>query len=50
MTATIKQVTLAGGGVLGSQIAMQTAFFGFKVTVFDREPAFAGPAPVPTNA
>ena len=39
MTATIKQVTLAGGGVLGSQIAMQTAFFGFKVTVFDREPA-----------
>ena len=39
MTSTIiKNVTLAGGGVLGSQIAMQTAFFGFNVTIYDKEP------------
>ena len=31
----IKQVTVAGGGVLGSQIAYQTAFKGKKVTVYD---------------
>lgn len=29
------QVTVAGGGVLGSQIAFQTAFKGFQVTVYD---------------
>ena len=31
----IKNVTIAGGGVLGSQIAWQTAFMGFNVTVYD---------------
>ncbi|UJA01088.1 3-hydroxyacyl-CoA dehydrogenase [Acinetobacter johnsonii] len=30
-----KNVTVAGSGVLGSQIAFQTAFQGFKVTVYD---------------
>lgn len=30
-----KNVTIAGSGVLGSQIAFQTAFFGFNVTVYD---------------
>lgn len=30
-----KQVTVAGSGVLGSQIAFQTAFHGFEVTVYD---------------
>ncbi|MCF6222875.1 MAG: 3-hydroxyacyl-CoA dehydrogenase [Flavobacteriaceae bacterium] len=32
---TIKNVTIAGGGTLGSQIAWQTAFHGFDVTVYD---------------
>lgn len=31
----IKKVTVAGGGTLGSQIAWQTAFKGFDVTVYD---------------
>ena len=31
----IKNVTIAGGGTLGSQIAWQTAFKGFNVTVYD---------------
>ncbi len=31
----IGNVTIAGGGTLGSQIAWQTAFHGFKVTVYD---------------
>ena len=30
-----KNVTLAGGGTLGSQIAWQTAFNGFEVTFYD---------------
>ncbi|MDX8045852.1 3-hydroxyacyl-CoA dehydrogenase [Gracilibacillus sp. S3-1-1] len=30
-----KKVTVAGGGVLGSQIAFQTAFYGFDVIVYD---------------
>lgn len=30
-----KNITIAGSGVLGSQIAFQTAFFGFNVTVYD---------------
>lgn len=30
-----KNVTVAGGGVLGSQIAFQTAFKGFNVSVYD---------------
>lgn len=32
---TIQHVTVAGGGVLGSQIAFQTAFMGFEVTLYD---------------
>jgi 3-hydroxybutyryl-CoA dehydrogenase len=32
---TIKNVTIAGAGTLGSQIAWQTAFKGFDVTVYD---------------
>ncbi len=32
---SIKSVTIAGGGTLGSQIAWQTAFKGFNVTVYD---------------
>lgn len=32
----IKKVTVAGGGVLGSQIALQTAYKGFDVTVWLR--------------
>ncbi|MCW3789288.1 3-hydroxyacyl-CoA dehydrogenase [Plebeiibacterium sediminum] len=31
----IKKVMIAGGGVLGSQVAWQTAFHGFMVTVYD---------------
>jgi 3-hydroxyacyl-CoA dehydrogenase len=31
----IKNVTIAGGGTLGSQIAWQTAFMGFDVVVYD---------------
>ncbi len=31
----ITNVTIAGGGTLGSQIAWQTAFMGFKVIVYD---------------
>ncbi|MCT6901576.1 MAG: 3-hydroxyacyl-CoA dehydrogenase NAD-binding domain-containing protein, partial [Bifidobacterium sp.] len=31
----IENVTVAGGGVLGSQIAFQSAFKGKKVTVYD---------------
>ena len=31
----IKNVMIAGGGTLGSQIAWQTAFQGFNVTVYD---------------
>lgn len=30
-----KNITVAGSGVLGSQIAFQTAFKGFEVTVYD---------------
>ncbi|GIO57631.1 MULTISPECIES: 3-hydroxyacyl-CoA dehydrogenase [Paenibacillus] len=30
-----KHITVAGSGVLGSQIAFQTAFKGFEVTVYD---------------
>jgi 3-hydroxybutyryl-CoA dehydrogenase len=31
----IKKVTVAGTGVLGSQIAFQTAFKGFEVSAYD---------------
>jgi 3-hydroxybutyryl-CoA dehydrogenase len=30
----INNVVVAGGGVLGSQIAFQTAFCGFNVTIW----------------
>lgn len=30
-----KNITVAGSGVLGYQIAFQTAFHGFHVTVYD---------------
>lgn len=32
---TIKNVTVAGSGVLGAQIALQAAYHGFHVTVYD---------------
>lgn len=32
-TMDIKNVTVAGGGVLGSQIVFQSAYCGFNVTV-----------------
>ena len=32
----IKNVTIAGGGVLGSQISWMTAFHGFNVSVYDK--------------
>lgn len=32
---SLQNVTIAGSGVLGSQIAFQTAFKGFNVTVYD---------------
>lgn len=32
---TFKNITIAGSGVLGYQIAFQIAFHGFKVTVYD---------------
>ena len=33
---SIEKVVVAGGGVLGSQIALQTAFCGFDVTIWLR--------------
>lgn len=30
-----KNITIAGGGVLGSQIAFQTAYFGYEVKLYD---------------
>ncbi|OXR42782.1 putative 3-hydroxybutyryl-CoA dehydrogenase [Nocardia cerradoensis] len=35
MSATIRKVSVLGTGVLGSQIAFQTAFHGFEVTAYD---------------
>ena len=32
---TFKNITVTGAGVLGSQIAYQTALSGFKVTVYN---------------
>lgn len=34
-TMNIQHVTVAGSGVLGAQIAFQTAFHGYNVTVYD---------------
>lgn len=39
-----KKITVAGGGVLGSQIAFQTAFRGFDVTIWLRSDASIGRA------
>ena len=33
----IKNVTIAGGGVLGSQIAFQSAYTGFNVTIYSND-------------
>lgn len=41
---SIKKVVVAGGGVLGSQIAFQTAFKGFDVTVWLRSEGSIGRA------
>ena len=38
----IKKVTVAGGGVLGSQIAFQAAYCGFDVTIWLRSQSSAG--------
>src|SRR5262245_30947093 len=35
MTTNIRNVTVIGTGVLGSQIAYQTAYSGFAVTAYD---------------
>ena len=32
----MKKIVVAGGGVLGSQIALQSAFCGFDVTIWLR--------------
>ncbi len=32
---SLKNITIAGSGVLGAQIAFQTAFHGYQVTVYD---------------
>jgi len=39
LTMSFKNIVVAGGGVLGSQIAYQTAFRGFNVTVWLRSEA-----------
>ncbi|MFD4457612.1 3-hydroxyacyl-CoA dehydrogenase [Nocardia sp. NPDC058480] len=39
MTIEIRKVTVLGTGVLGSQIAFQTAFHGFDVTAYDIDDA-----------
>jgi len=36
---TIKKLTVAGGGVLGSQIAYQAAYKGYPVTIYDIDQA-----------
>lgn len=41
---SIKNVTVIGGGVLGSQIAYQTAYKGFNVTTYVRADASVGRA------
>ena len=39
---SFKKITLIGGGVLGSQIAFQSAFKGFDVTIYMRSEASIG--------
>ena len=38
----IKKVTVAGGGVLGSQIAFQSAYSGYDVTIWLRSEGSIG--------
>jgi 3-hydroxyacyl-CoA dehydrogenase len=39
MTAhNIEKVAIVGTGTLGTQIALQAAFYGFRVTVYDQDP------------
>lgn len=40
----IRKVTVAGGGVLGSQIAYQSAYMGYEVTIWLRSEASVGRA------
>lgn len=35
----IKKVAVIGSGILGTQIAVQSAHFGYDVTVYDSDPA-----------
>ena len=44
MSTRIRTVTVLGAGVLGSQIAFQTAFSGFDVTSYDVDEAALGDA------
>ena len=39
----IRKVVVAGGGVLGSQIAFQSAYCGFDVTIWLRSEGSIGP-------
>lgn len=45
----INNVTVAGSGVLGAQIAFQTAFYGYKVTVYDISDAILEKAKITFN-
>ena len=35
----IKKVAVIGSGILGTQIAVQSAHFGYGVSVYDSDPA-----------
>jgi len=39
ITMGIKKIVVAGGGTIGSQIAYQSAYSGFSVTIYDRSVA-----------
>ena len=41
----MKKIVIAGGGVLGSQIAYQTAYCGFDVTIWLRSKESIGRTP-----
>ena len=38
MTQEIRKVTVVGTGILGTQIAVQAAFFGYEVSAYDADP------------
>ena len=42
--SSVRKVTVAGGGVLGSQIAFQTAYMGYETTIWLRSDASIGRA------